>query len=114
MTFRRRTLLAALPLSVLFIGSVYAAPRFSWDGTWSGKWGGQDAQSTSVTIANNKVVSYQYQGVSTPVSASKVTATTVTYEDRGVSVVLKRTSDRTAEASLHSSQGDATAVLTRQ
>jgi hypothetical protein len=110
----RRTLLAALSFSLLVVGSADAASKRSWDGTWRGKWGGQDAQETSVTIVGNKVVSYTYQGASTPVAASKVTPTTVTYGEQGVTVVLKRTGDDTASASLHSPQGDATAELTRE
>jgi hypothetical protein len=113
MAFARSTLWTALAFSLLVLGSVDAAPKRSWDGTWSGKWGDQDAQATSVTIVHNKVVSYSYQGVSSPVAASKVTPTTVTYGDQGVTVVLKRTGDNTASASLHSPQGDATAELTR-
>jgi hypothetical protein len=110
MTFTRSTILAVL---FLVLSSAHAAPKRSWDGTWSGKWGGEEAQATSVTIANSKVVSYTYQGTSSPVAESKVTPTTVTYGEQGVTVVLKRTGDNTASASLHSPQGDATAELTR-
>jgi hypothetical protein len=100
---------------------VQAAPKHharhhhhSWDGTWSGNWGGSAAQATSITIANNKVVSYTYQGAPTAVSASTVTPTRASYEDNGVRVVLTRTGSKTAHASLHSRQGNATAQLTRQ
>jgi hypothetical protein len=113
MIHARSILVPALVFSLLVVGSVHAAPKRSWDGTWSGKWGGQDAQATSVTIVHNKVVSYTYQGASSPVAESKVTPTTVTYGEQGVTVILKRTSDTTAAASLHSPQGDATAELTR-
>jgi hypothetical protein len=116
MTVGRRAFVAAMPLAFLFAGAGEAASKHhahhSWNGVWSGKWGGQEA--TSITIANNKVVSYQYQGVSTPVANSNVTRTTVTYGDNGVTVVLTRTGAKTASASLHSPQGDATAELTRQ
>jgi hypothetical protein len=121
MTIDRRAVLAALPLSFFLAGSPRAAARrrsrpsgHSWDGTWSGNWGGSAAQATSITIVRNRVVSYTYQGASTAVSASKVTATTVVYGDNGVRVVLTRTGPGTANGSLHSSQGDATAALTRQ
>jgi hypothetical protein len=121
MTIDRRAVLAALPLSFLLAGSLRAAPKHhwrhsshSWDGTWSGNWGGSASQATSITIVRNKVVSYTYQGASTAVSASDVTATTVTYGENGVRVVLTRTGHRTATGSLHSPQGDATAALIRQ
>ena len=119
----RRAVLAAIPISLFLAGSVDAAlehrhssqnAKASWDGTWSGNWGGQEAQATSVTIVNNNVVSFQYNGVSTPVSASTVTPTTVSYEYNGVSVVMTRAGATAATASLHAPMGDATARLTRR
>jgi hypothetical protein len=104
---------ASIPLSLLFASSLQAAPKSSWDGTWSGSWGGRDP--TSITIAGNRVVSYEYQGVSTPVARSKVTPKRVTYKSNdGTTVTLTKTSKTTAFATLHSSQGDATAELTKQ
>ena len=119
MTIDRRAIVAAFALSFFFAISPQAAPKHhhshhSWDGTWSGHWGGSAAQATSITIANNKVVSYTYQSASTPISASTVTPTKVSYESNGVRVVLTRTGGKTANASLHSSHGNATARLTRQ
>jgi hypothetical protein len=121
MMIDRRAVLAALPFSFFLAGSAQAASKrrshhsnYSWDGTWSGSWGGSASEATTITIVRNKVVSYTYQGASTAVSASNVTATTVTYGENGVRVVLTRTGPKTAGASLHSSQGDTTAVLTRQ
>jgi hypothetical protein len=97
-----------------FATAALAASRTGWDGTWSGAWGGKEAEATSITVANNRVVSYQYQGVSHPVASSKVNPTKIIYEDQGVTVTLTRTSDATASAALHSEQGDATAELTRR
>ena len=119
MTVDRRATIAALALSFLFASAPQAAPKHhhshhSWDGTWSGHWGGSAAQATSITIANNKVVSYTYQGAATPVSVSTVTPTQASYESNGVRVVLTRTGGKTANASLHSAHGNATARLTRQ
>jgi hypothetical protein len=120
MTINRRAVIAALSLSVFLAGSLHAAPKHrshhshhSWNGTWSGKWGNQDSEATSITIVNNKVVSYQYRGATTPVSASTVTPTTVSY-GTDVTVIIKRTGASTATASLHSAMGDATAELKRQ
>ena len=123
MIISRRMVFAAIPLSILFASSLqaapkrhvrhgrYAAPKGSWEGTWSGAWGG--SQPCSVTIAGNRVVSYEYQGVSTAVAKSKVTPKRVTYTSSGTTVTLAKTSKTTAHATLHSSQGDATAELTR-
>jgi len=112
MIINRRRVFALVPLSLLFATSLQAAPRSSWDGTWSGAWGGRDP--TSITIAGKRVVSYEYQGATTPVARSKVTPKRVTYISNGTTVTLTRISATTAFATLHSSQGDATAQLTRQ
>jgi hypothetical protein len=116
MIIGRRAFIVAIPLSLVLAGSTQAAPKHhshhSWNGTWSGKWGGQEP--TSITIAGNKVVSYQYQGVTTPVASSNVTRTTVTYGHNGVTVTITRTGAKTATASLHSPQGDTTAELAKQ
>lgn len=118
MLIDRRVVMATIPISLFLAGSAEATidrrhrppdATSSWDGTWSGNWGGQESQATSVTIHGNKVVSFEYRGVSTPVSASKVTPTTVSYSYNGVSVTLTRASATTAAASLHGSMGDATA-----
>ena len=112
MKITRRMVFASIPLSLLFASSLQAAPKSSWDGTWSGLWGGRD--STSITIARNRVVSYAYQGASTPVAQSKVTPKRIIYVSNGITVTLTKTGKATASATLHSSQGDATAELTRQ
>ncbi|MFZ1962079.1 MAG: hypothetical protein WAU78_01175 [Roseiarcus sp.] len=112
MKITRRMVFALIPLSLLFASSLQAAPKSSWDGTWSGSWGGKNP--TSITIAGKRVVSYEYQGVSTPVAKSKVTPKRVTYISNGTAVTLKKTGNTTAFATLHSSQGDATAKLTKQ
>lgn len=94
-----------------------AAPKPGWDGTWSGAWGGQPDQATSVTIAGNRVVSFTYQGMSHPVSSmpsAPANQPTITYQDQGNVVTLTKRSDTTAAATLRTPMGDATAVLTRQ
>jgi hypothetical protein len=111
MTVGRRSFLFAIPLSLLVVGSSQAAPKGSWDGTWRGAWGGQNP--TSITIVKKKVVSYEYQGVSTPVVKSRVMVSKVVYEDKGTIVTLTRTGAKTANATLHSQQGDATAKMTK-
>ncbi|THD44649.1 MAG: hypothetical protein E7774_09815 [Bradyrhizobium sp.] len=97
-------MIAALPSSALAAG---------WDGTWRGAWGGDAEQPTSITVAGNRVVSYTYQGISYPVPAGsvRVTATRITYEKQGVSVILTRTGGKTARATLHSGTNYTTAEL---
>lgn len=124
MKIDRRAVVAALPFSLFFAGSLRAQSKHkhpahghkhSWDGRWRGNWGGQASEATSILIVNNKVVSYDYQGATTPVSSpSTVTPTTFSYQTNSVTVVLNRTGATTATASLHSSMGDATAKLTKQ
>jgi hypothetical protein len=113
MTRPSRWLLLAVMITA-FSSAALAASKTGWDGTWSGAWGGKASEATSVTIADNKVVSYEYQGVSHPVANSKVTPAKITYEDQGNTVTLIKKSETTASAALHSDQGDATAELTRQ
>ena len=112
MNISRRLVFVWVPLSVLWASLTQAGPTSSWDGTWSGAWGGREP--TSITIADRRVVSYEYQSVSHPVKSSKVTPAKITYEDEGVTVTLTKTGATTAHATLHSEQGDATAELTRQ
>jgi hypothetical protein len=103
--------LLAASLMAAFSPPAFAASS-GWDGTWSGAWGG--SRPTSITILNKRVVSYQYEGRSNPVLRSRVTPTKVTYGVNGVTVTIVRTDDTTARATIHSSEGDGTAVLTRQ
>ena len=112
MTINRRAFFAAIPLSLLFASCPQAAPRGAWDGVWSGAWGGRDP--TSITIARNRVVSYEYQGATTAVARSRVSPRRVVYVSNGVTVTLTKTGRATALATLHSSQGDATAAMTRR
>lgn len=123
MAIDRRAVVAAVPLSLLLAGFAQATAKSlhapdnheaSWDGVWSGNWGGEEWQATSITIADNQVVSFEYHGVSTPISASTVTPATVSYEHDGVTITLTRTGAMTAMATLHSWMGDTTARLTRQ
>ena len=93
MKLSNRWLVAALLFSS-FSSSALAAPKSTWDGIWSGAWGG--SRPTSVTIANEQVVSYEYGGASTPVSASTVTASLITYGDKGTVVTIRKTGKTTA------------------
>jgi len=100
-----RWLLTALIMSVL-CAPASAASRSGWDGTWS--------ETTSITVAGDRVVSYSYKGVSHPVASSNVSPKQITYEDQGNTVTLTKKSETTADAALHGQEGDATAELTRQ
>jgi len=124
MTFVTRRLFAAVCASALLATSLPAEAKHvvkhakhggswegTWSGAWSGAWGGRDA--TAITVAGNRVVSYQYGGQTTPVINSKVTAKKIVYGDNGTVVTMTRTSANTAHATIHTSQGDGTAELTR-
>src|SRR5579863_7963934 len=114
---------AAASLSLAFAPAGQAATRHmqarshhhvargSWDGHWAGAWGGSDP--CAVNIKGGRVVSFEYGGQTTPVASSKVTATRVVYGEKDVVVTLTRTGPKTAHATLKSSQGNATAELTR-
>jgi hypothetical protein len=106
--------LFAAALLVASFSVALAASRSGWDGTWSGAWGGDPSQATSVTVAGDRVVSFTYQGMSHPVASSNVTASGIMYQDQGNTVTLTKRSETTANAALQTQQGNATAVLTRQ
>jgi hypothetical protein len=115
MTFLAATrLLIAASLIAAVSPAAMAAPKSGWNGTWGGAWGGKASEATSVTLSGDKVVSYTYQGTSTPVTMSTVTAKSVSYGDNGTVVVLTKTGKNTAFATLHTIQGDATAQLTKE
>jgi hypothetical protein len=113
MAITRRAFSFAVSIALLGVASAaQAATKSAWDGTWVGSWGGQ--ADASITISGNKVVRYLYRGQSTPVGASKVTQTTVTF-GAGYTVTITRLTDTTASAQFHSaSLGDAAADLTKQ
>jgi hypothetical protein len=113
MTIARRALLLAIPLTLLALSSApNAAPKGAWDGVWTGRWNGQ--YDTSVTIARNRVTEYTYRGYPVPFSGhGKVTADTVSF-GKEFTVTLTKTSETTASAAYHGSNGDETAYLTRQ
>jgi hypothetical protein len=112
MTIVRRALLIAIPLALLASASApNAAPKGSWDGTWSGMW--ENQYDTAIVIAGNKVVSYSYRGYNVPFTHAKVTADSVLIT-REYSVTLTKTSDTTATAKYHGTNGDFTADMTRQ
>ena len=107
------SLLLVAVLIAAWSSTALSAIETGWDGTWSGAWGGDANQATSVTVAGNRVVSYTYPGFSHPVASSSVTANTITYQDHGNTVTLTKRSPTTADAALHTPQGNAWAVLTR-
>lgn len=112
-----KRLYSLLFVALLVGGSSSAAlsqMQTGWDGIWSGAWGGDANQSTSVTVAGNRVVGYTYQGMPHPVASSNVTANSITYQDNGNTFTMIRTSQTTANATLQTPQGNGTAVLTRR
>ena len=54
---RRSSWLLAAALVAASSVAALAASTTGWDGTWSGAWGGDATQKTSVTVANDRTVS---------------------------------------------------------
>lgn len=81
----------------------------SWDGTWSGKWSGKS--SGKVTIKNNKVTSYYFQGRPQAVGGTKVSGNTIRFGS-GYSVTMTLTGANSADA-IWRGDGTATAAMRR-
>ena len=111
MSFDRRALFA-LPLALLIAGPADAgAGRGSWDGRWVGAWGG--SRPTAQIVRGGRLVAYEYEGQTFPVSDSRVTPSRIVY-GKDVVVTLTRTGPNKAHATIKTSQGEGTAELTRQ
>lgn len=101
-------------IAVLAATTAVAQKASDWNGTWVGAWGG--SAQTSVQIAHGKVVRYEYQGATVPVTSQKVSAQSVTYGVPGnYTVTIVPTSPGHATASFSSqTRGTAAADLTKQ
>jgi hypothetical protein len=114
MTIDRRAILSIIPLA--FVGSIRvakAANPTSWDGVWSGRWGGTDA--TTIEIIGNKVVGYSFKGTTQPVDTGNVTEAQLSFGTKLFTITLTRVSDTTATAQFQSdTMGVAKADLTKQ
>ena len=110
----RRTILSIIPLA--FVGAsraAKAASPTSWDGLWSGKWGGADA--TSIEIVDDKVVAYSFKGTTQPVDTGSVTEAQLSFGTKLFTITLTRVSGTTATAQFRSdTMGVAKTDLTRQ
>jgi hypothetical protein len=112
MNAQRRGLLALVPLALLAsAGAAFGAS--AWDGTWSGLWGGTD--EASITIVDNKVVSYSFKGTTQPVETESATDKQIKFGTKLFSITITRLADRTGQARFSSNtMGQTTADLTRQ
>jgi len=110
----RRWILVSLPLVLLAsISATKAAGPMSWDGAWTGLWGGAD--DTSIKIADNKVVGYSFKGTTQPVETGDVTEKQLSFGTNVFTITLTRTSETTAVAQFQSNtMGVTKANLTRQ
>jgi hypothetical protein len=86
-----------------------SAQAASWDGTWSGKWGGK--ASGRVTVKNNKVTSYYFNGRPQSVGGTKLSGKTLRFGD-GYSVTMTLSGDNRADATWRGN-GTAKATMTR-
>ncbi len=82
----------------------------SWDGTWSGKWGGK--ASGKVTIKNNKVTSYYFQGRAQRVGGTEASGKTIRFGS-GYSVTMTMVGENSASA-VWKGDGTAQASMTRR
>ena len=79
------------------ISLVTAQTATSWDGTWTGFWGGISA--TSVTIVGGRISRYEFKEKSVPITISEVQENTVTFGVAGnYEVRIIKTSQNTATA----------------
>lgn len=84
----------------------------TWDGVWAGSLG--HVSPISVTIANNKVVSYLFRGAPLKVVYNKITPARVSFGDPDhYKMTIVKTSDTAASARYSGRRGYATAVLTK-
>jgi hypothetical protein len=114
-TISRRLLLSVIPLVVLAGAKAEADTASSWDGTWTGLMGRLNPAPISVTIAQNKVVSYTVRGAPFDIQYSRITPATVSFGDRDhYSVRLTRTGDKSASARAHGRIGYGFTSLTKQ
>jgi hypothetical protein len=86
----------------------------SWNGTWTGFWGG--ASATSVTIVGGRLARYEFKGRPVPVTISKIEGNMLTFGIAGnYAIRIIKTSQNTATASYESLRNNDTAAadLTR-
>jgi hypothetical protein len=108
-----------LPLALMMAAPAESAPKRhkaaqggGWDGRWVGSWGG--SQPTAQIVKGGKLVAYEYNGEIHPVAQSRVTPTTIVYNEGEVVVTIVKTGANTAHATIKTGQGDGTTELTRQ
>jgi hypothetical protein len=116
MTIVRRFLfLALLPMLLLLGQAARAGTQWSWDGTWTGAVGRIEPSPISISIVQDKVVSYTLGGAPFDIQYSRVTPTSVSFGDRDhYFMKLRKTSDRTASGKVHGRIGYGVFSLTRQ
>jgi hypothetical protein len=109
----RGFLLAAVALALLSAAEPSAAmDKASWDGVWIGSLG--NVSKISVTIANDKVVTYSFRGAPVKIVYAKVAPTKVSFGDPNhYAMTLLKTGDATASAGYNGRRGASTAALTR-
>jgi len=111
-----RRVLFNVPLLLLFAPGGYAQTAWTWDGTWTGSLQNRAGLSSpiSITIANDKVVSFLLRGAVFDVQYTKMTSDGVSFGDRdNYSVRLERTDNRIS-ATLRGRNGSEMALLARR
>ena len=93
---------AALGAVLALAPNIALAADSFWKGTWTGAWGGRTP--TSITIGNDSVKKYVYDGEKRNVGQSKV-AKTVRFGTDYYVIVIRRTGKDTAHATYDDDEG---------
>jgi hypothetical protein len=110
---RRMFSFAAMLAVVAFAPTAYAAEKTEWDGVWSGTLA--NARKVSVTIADNRVTKYSYDGAKLNVAFNQPSGDTFLFGDRSnYSMALTKTGKAAAKAIYHGRHGYVATLLTRE
>jgi hypothetical protein len=110
---RRTFSFAAILAVVAFAHTAYAAEKSEWDGVWSGTL--PNTRKVSVTILDNRVTKYSYDGAKLNVAFNQTTGDTLLFGDRSnYSMALTKTGKAAAKAIYHGRHGYIATLLTRQ
>lgn len=103
----QHTIILAAAIGIASVSQSLAA---DFDGTWSGRWNG--GSSAQIQVAGDKVTAYRFNGQKQRVGATRISGDTLTFGS-DFTIVLKRTSNKSANATYSGPYGKASAKLTR-
>lgn len=103
-----RTMFASVAVAVALFSSTVLAGDF--DGTWKGKWDGES--SAKISVKNDKVTSYYFEGKPQAVGGTKVKGKKLVFGS-DYRITLSLTGKDTAHASYRQGSGSAEADMVR-